>query len=235
MSNDMLYNMSMPDKKFTIEHDKVWQRPDQAYFDFQDGIKGVDPTKLDDGKYKALREKRDIAVFGACIYKLTGEPTFVQMNNKSDSPDAFILQQSTTDETTANIAPVEITFYGGNKLGAPTESLVDRLSKAGGKFQEKLPPDYWLLVHIGVGLTVDHQAVTDRLLEMKANFGVFSIQEVSNSPDTILRFVVYNPECRTIDVNIGEVFHDLSESNIVGTLTQARGMPPKDSKSGATS
>jgi hypothetical protein len=225
----------MTDKKFTIEHDTVWQRPDQAYFDFQDGIKGVEPAKIEDGKYKALREKRDIAIFGACIYKLTGEPTFVQMNNKSDSPDAFMLQRSSTDETTTNIAPVEITFYGGNKLGLPTESLVDRLSKSGGKFQEKLPPNYWLLVHIGVGLTVDHQAVTDKLLEMKADFGVFSIQEISNSPDTILRFVAYSPECKAIDVNIGEVFHDLSESKIEGTLTQVRGLPLKDSEDDTTS
>jgi len=218
----------MTGKKFTIEHGKIWQRPDQAYFDYKDAAKGVDPEKLEwGGKYKVLREKRDIAVFGACIYEMTGQPTFAQMNDKSASPDAFLLQ-SETDETTTNLAPVEITFYGRSKIGPPEESLVDRLAKEGGKFREKLPPDYWLLVHIGIGLTPNHLEVAHRLNEMNAQFGVFSIQEVSSHPDTILRFVVYNdPDCKTKDINLGEVFYNLSKSSIPGVVTQMKGFPPK--------
>lgn len=220
----------MTDKKFTIEHGKVWQRPDQAYGDFQEAAKGLPPAELADGKYKLLQEKRDIAIFGACIYDLTGQPTFVQMNDKSDSPDAFLLQKSETDETTNNIAPVEITFYGGNKLGIPDESLADRLAKEGGKFREKLPPNYWLLVHIGEGLNVDHLEVARCLQEMDAQFGVFSIQEIpkNNLGDTMLRFVKYNPECVTKDINIGEVFHGFSGSEIPGEVTQVWGSPPKE-------
>lgn len=219
----------MPDKKFTIEHDAVWQRPDRAYFDYKEASKGIEPEKLEwDGKFKQLREKKDIAVFGACIYALMGRPTFVQMNNKSDSPDAFLLQPSEHDKTTANLAPVEITFYGRNKFGLPEESLADRLAKNGGKFQSKLPPGYWLLVHIGTGLIVNHLEVAHRLAEMNAQFGVFSIQEMSNYPDTIARFIRYNPECETTDINIGEVADRLSKSDIPGTLTQVKGFPPKE-------
>jgi len=220
----------MDAKRFTIDHDKVWQRPDEAYFDFQDGAKDIKPEKLSNGKYKSLQEKRDIAIFGACLYEMTGQPSFVQMNSKSDSPDAFILQQSTTDITTSNIAPIEITFYGRNKLGPPTESLADRLSKDGGKFQEKLPPGYWLLVHVGKDLQPNHLEVTQRLKAIDAKFGVFSIQEISSHPDTILRFVTYNPECKTKEINIGEVFHKLSKSNIPGEVTQVRGFPPNDTR-----
>lgn len=218
----------MTDKKFTIEHDKVWQRPDQAYADFQDAAKGLSLAELADGKNKLLQEKRDIAIFGACIYDLTGQPTFVQMNDKSASPDAFLLQQSTTDETTNSLAPVEITFYGGNKIGLPNESLADRLAKEGGKFREKLPPEYWLLVHIGVGLQVDHLEVARRLQEMNAEFGVFSIQEIAKNTagDTMLRFVKYNPECVTKDINIGEVFYNFNGSDVPGEVTQTRGFPP---------
>lgn len=219
----------MADKKFTIEHGKIWQRPDQAYADFQKAAKGLSLAELADGKNKLLQEKKDISIFGACIYDLTDQPTFVQMNDKSDSPDAFLLQQSATDETTNNLAPVEITFYGGNKRGLPNESLADRLAKKGGKFREKLPPGYWLLVSIGTGLNVDHLEVSRCLQEMNAQFGVFSIQEVANYPDTILRFVTYNPECKSKDINIGEVFHSFSGSNILGEVTQVRGFPPKGS------
>ena len=57
----------MTEKRFTIEHDTVWQRPDQAYFDYKDASVGIDTEKLEwDGKHKSIREKRDIAVFGAC-------------------------------------------------------------------------------------------------------------------------------------------------------------------------
>lgn len=219
----------MADKKFTIEHGAAWQRPDQAYADFQEAAKGLSAAELADGKNKLLQEKRDVAIFGACIYDLTGQPTFVQMNDKSDSPDAFLLQQSATDETTNNIAPVEITFYGGNKVGGPDESLADRLAREGGKFREKLPPGYWLLVHIGTGLQVDHSEVARRLQEINAQFGVFSIQEVVSYPDTILRFVTYNPGAETKDINIGEVFHGFSSSNVPGEVTQVRGFPPKSS------
>lgn len=73
----------MTDKKFTIEHDKVWHRPDQAYADFQDAAKGLTSVELADGKNKLLQEKRDIAIFGACVYALTGQPAYVQMNNKT--------------------------------------------------------------------------------------------------------------------------------------------------------
>lgn len=219
----------MLDKKFTIDHDTVWQRPDQAYFDYKEASKGIDPERLEwDGKFKHLREKKDIAVFGVCIYALMGRPTFVQMNSKSDSPDAFLLQPSERNQATANLAPVEITFYGRNKLGLPKESLADRLAKAGGKFQAKLPPGYWLLVHIGIGMTPDHLEVTRRLTEMNAQFSVFSIQEVSNYPDTIARFVRYNPQCETADINIGEVAARLAKSDIPGTLMQVKGFPPKE-------
>ena len=222
----------MADKKFTIEHGEVWRRPDQAYGDFQEAARHLTPIELADGKNKLLQEKRDIAIFGACIYDLTRQPTFVQMNDKSDSPDAFLLQKSETDETTNNVAPVEITFYGGNKLGVPNEPLADRLAKEGGKFREKLPPDYWLLVHIGEGLNVDYLEVARRLQEMDAQFGVFSIQEIPKNAlgDTMLRFVKYNPEYVTKDINIGEVFHNFSSSDIPGEVTQVRGFSPKDAK-----
>ncbi len=186
----------------------------------------MDENQLADGKYKALREKRDIAIFGACIYELTDQPTFVQMNN-AESPDAFLLQRSEVEKTTINIAPVEITFYGVNKFGSPKESLFERLDKPGGKFKEKLPPKYWLLIHIGVELKLnsDHLKIANYLKKINAKFGVFSIQEISKNSknDTLYRFIKYNPEYVYKDINIGEVFKRLQNSDIPCLINQKRG------------
>ncbi len=79
-------------------------------------------------------------------------------------------------------------------------------------------------------MNVDHLEVARRLQEMDAQFGVFSIQEIpkNNLGDTMLRFVKYNPECVTKDINIGEVFHGFSGSEIPGEVTQVWGSPPKE-------
>lgn len=212
-------------KKFTIPHANVWLRPDQAYFEYQKQANGIDSDEIEwNGKYKTIRELRDIAVFGLAFYTLQEHPCFVQMNTLDASPDAFLARFVSDD--TYETAPIEITFYGRNKLGVPEKPLEDKLSQVGGKFY-KLPQGYWLLVHIGKGLEVNHQAIADKLLVQKAKFNVFSVQEVSNHPDTIARFVAYNPELETYDVNIGALCHKLSKTKIPGTLTIKKGKSPK--------
>jgi len=223
--------MTMDDKqksarKFTIPHESVWLRPDQAYFEYQKQASGIDHNEIGwNGKYKRIRELRDLAVFGLSFYTMQEYPCFVQMNTLSDSPDAFLMRP-VSDET-YETAPIEITFYGRSKVGLPKKSLRERLSEPGGKFQ-KLPQGYWLLIHIGKDLNIDHQAITNKLLALNAGFNVFSVQEVSNHPDTIARFVAYNPKLEAYDVNIGEICHKLSQTNIPGTLTVKKGRPPKD-------
>ena len=216
----------MPDKKFTLPHDSIWKRPDEAYFEYQDQAKPIAPEDVEwNGKYKAVRELRDLSVFGLSLYAFGGKSFFVQMNTQDASPDAFIMQQSSNDELTADIGPVELTYYGNNRNGKPQETLLQRLTAKGGKFQ-KLPEGYALVIHIGPGQEVDHQAITDCLVSMGAKFQVFSIQEIANNPDTISRLVVYSPKCQFIDVNIGEVCYKLSKSKIFGTVTQVKGRPP---------
>ncbi|MEX0668192.1 MAG: hypothetical protein WD061_00435 [Candidatus Saccharimonadales bacterium] len=216
----------MSSKKFTIQHDKIWKRPDIAYFDSRDQAKNIDPDQIEwNGKYKRIRELRDLAIFGMALYDLYGTPFFVQMNNVEDSPDAFIMKESPTENLTSDIGPVELTFYGRSKLGLPDRSLVDKLSDPNGKFN-KLPDGYCLVIHIGKGLNVDHEAVAQRLKSIGAKFQVFSFQEISNYPDTIARFVVYSPTCQYKDINVVEIGEKFKNSNILGEVTQVKGRPP---------
>lgn len=208
-------------KKFTIPHENVWFRPDEAYFESQKQAKGINLDEIEwNGKYKRIRELRDLAIFGLSFYTMQEYPCFVQMNGLSDSPDAFLTRVVSKD--TYETAPVEITFYGRNRVGLPEKSLEEKLSQIGGKLH-KLPEGYWLLVHIGKNLQVNHQAITDKLLSINAKFNVFSIQEISNDPDTVARFVAYNPKLEVFDVNVGGICYKLSQTNIPGTLTIKRG------------
>lgn len=213
-------------RKFTIPHDKVWLRPDIAYFEYQKQVAGIDHDEIEyNGKYKRIRELRDLAIFGLAFYAMQEYSCFVQMNNIDDSPDAFLMRP-VSDET-QEIAPIEMTLYGRNKLGLPEKSLVEKLSERGGKFQ--LPEGYWILIHIGKDLEIDHQAVTDRLLTLGTDLRAFSIQEVSNHPDTIARVVSYSPILEAYDVNIGAISNKLAQTDIPGTVTVNRGRKPKDS------
>lgn len=211
-------------KKFTLPHGDTWLRPDHAYFESQKLATGIDSNELEwNGKYKRIRELRSLSIFGLGFYTMQEHPCFVQMNDLSDSPDAFLMRH--ISEETTEIAPIEITFYGGSRVGLPNKSLEEKLSEQGGKFQ-KLPKGYWLLVHIGRGFDVDHQAIAKELSQRHADFNVFSIQETSSHPDTIARFVAYNPKLEGYDINIGGVCHKLSQSDIYGTVTTKKGRKP---------
>ena len=211
-------------KKFTIPHENVWLRPDEAYFESQKQAKGIDPDEIEwNGKYKRMRELRGLAIFGLSFYTMQEHRCFVQMNTLSDSPDAFLARVVSGD--TYETAPIEITFYGRSRVGLPKKSLQNKLSEPGGKFY-KLPEGYWLLIHLGRNLNVDHQAITDKLLSISAKFNVFSIQEISNHPDTVARFVAYNPKLEAFDVNVGGICYKLSQTNIPGTLTIKKGRAP---------
>ena len=212
-------------RKFTIPHSDTWLRPDQAYFESQEQAKDIDPMELEwNGKYKRIRELRGLSIFGLGFYTMQEHPCFVQMNTLSDSPDAFLMRQ--VSEETTEVAPIEITFYGRSRVGLPDKSLEEKLSEPGGKFQ-KLPEGYWLLVHIGTNLEVNHQAIANKLQEINATFNVFSIQEISSYPDTIARLVAYNPTLEGNDINIGGVCNKLSQSTIYGTVTTKRGRKPQ--------
>lgn len=204
-------------KKFTIPHGNVWFRPDEAYFNSREQAKGIDPDEIEwNGKYKRIRELRGLAIFGLSFYAIQEFRFFVQMNTLSDSPDAFLMRL-VSDEI-YKTAPIEITFYGRSRIGLPEKSLDDKLSELRGKFY-KLPVGYWLLIHLGRNLEVNYQAIADKLLSINAKFNVFSIQEISNYPDTIARFVAYKPRLEALDINIGEICYKLSQTNIPGTLT----------------
>ena len=154
-------NKQKTTKKFTIPHENIWLRPDQAYFEYQKQATNIDHDESEhNGKHKRIRELRDLAVFGLAFYTMQEHPCFVQMNNIDDSPDAFLMYP--VSKETQGIAPIGMTFYGRNKLGLPEKSLVEKLSGCGGKFQ--LPSRYWILIHIGKDLEIDHKAVTKKLM-----------------------------------------------------------------------
>ena len=214
--------------KFSIPHVKVWFRPDKSYFNFQSRAQGIDSSEIEwNGKYKDIRELRDLAIFGLCLYEMHKTPFFVQMNSKDSSPDAFIMRVSPNDSTTNEIGPIEITFYGRSRVGLPEQPLADKLSMKRGKFW-KLPPGYCLLIHIGKGLQVNHEEVAACLGKVNINFQVFSIQEISDYPNTIARVVAYKPEYRSKDINVGKVCDKLQKSNIYGTVTQVHGKSSKE-------
>jgi hypothetical protein len=211
--------------RFTLPHDKVWLRPDRAYFEYRKQAHGIDHDEVEyNGKYRRIRELRDLAVLGLSFHAMQEHPCFVQMNILDDSPDAFLMTH--VSEETNEIAPVEITFYGRNKIGVPTQPLLEKLSAPGDKF-DKLPPGYWLLVHIGKDLDIDYQAISNHLMTRKAEFSMFSVQEVSGHPDTIARVVTYNPQLEIQDINIGEICYNLSKSKGPGIITIIRGRRPK--------
>lgn len=208
-------------KKFTIPHENVWFRLDEAYFSYQEQAKGINMDEIEwNGRYKRIHELRDLAIFGLSYYAMQEYPCFVQMNTLSDSPDAFLTRKVSRDAY--ETAPIEITFYGRNKVGLPKKLLEDKLSERGGKFY-KLPEGYWLLIHLGKNLKVNHQAIADKLLSTSAKFNVFSIQEISNSPDTIARFVAYNPKPEAFNVNVGKICYKLSQTNIPKIPTIKKG------------
>lgn len=208
-----------------MPHDFIWKRPDEAFFDAKEQAEGIDPDEIEwDGKYKQIRELRDIAIFGSAMYDLHGTPFWVQLNTKNDSPDAFVMRQSPDVKGDADIGAVELTFYGRNRLGLPKKSLADKLSEPKGKFS-KLPDQYCLVILIGKGLEIDHLAVTEKMKAINAKFQIFSIQEVTDSPDTTIRFVVYSPVCKSKDINIGEVWDKQRKDKVFGTMTQTRGIP----------
>lgn len=213
--------------KFTIPHDKVWLRPDEAYFKSQSLSQGIDSHEIEwDGRYKNIRELKSLAIFGLHLYEMSETPFFVQMNSKDSSPDAFVMRVSPNDSTKNEIGPVEITSYGKSRIGLPEQSLADKLNEKGGKFW-KLPSTYCLLVHIGKNLQVNHEELVSCLAKININFQVFSIQEISNYPDTISRIISYRPEYKIKNVNIGKVCYKLQNSGIYGTVTQIRGRSPK--------
>lgn len=213
---------------FSIPHEKKWLRPDKAFFEAKSEGEGINTEELEyNGKYKRIREKRDLAVFGLCLYEIYRTPYFVQMNSLSDSPDAFVMRVAPNDSTTHEIGSVEITFYGRNRIGLPDQSLGERLSEKSGKFL-KLPPKYCLLIHIGKGLVVDYEDITNRLRNIKNNFQVFSVQEISSYPDTIARVVSCRPEYSVRDINVGEICFNLKESNIPMIANEIYGKLPKN-------
>jgi len=208
-----------------IPHDKIWKRPDEAYFEYVALAKTHSPEEIEfNGNYKHIRELRDLSTFALTMYAASGTVLYVQMNTLSKSPDGFLMDPGDPEELSAKIVPVELTFYGRSKVGLPDESLADRLNKKRGKFQ-KLPDKYWLLVHVGTGLKVDHQEVADKLHALSPKFLVFSIQELAHSPDTISRLVIYEPDAKFKDVNIGEAAAKLSKTKLPGTITQIWGRP----------
>lgn len=216
----------MGDKRFTIQHSDRWLRPDEAYFIHQEQAKELDAEEVEwNGKYKRIRELRDLSVFGMALLDLYDTPFFVQMNDIDDSPDAFVMRRSPNDGDSLDIGPVELTFYGRNRNGLPKISLADKLNTPKGKFS-KLPDGYGLVIHIGIGLEVDHQAISDSLNKIGAKFQVFSIQQIQSSPDTIMQFVAYSPTCVGKAINIGEMCYRLQNSGLSGTVTQVRGRNP---------
>lgn len=210
-------------KKFTIPHDNVWLRPDMAYSEYQKQANGIDRSEIEyNGKYKQIRELRDLAVFGLAFYTMQEYPCFVQMNSKDPSPDAFLMRP--VSEETQEIASIEMMFYGRNRLGVPEKTLLEKLSERGGKFE--LPSGYWILIHLGKGLKINHEEVSKKLLNLDRDLEVFSIQEVSNHPDTIARVVSYSPKLEVFDVNIGGICNKLSQTDILGKVTAKRGRKP---------
>src|SRR5436190_12963149 len=123
-------NQPKTTRKFTIPHNKIWLRPDKAYFEYQKQASGIDHDEFEwNGKHKRIREIRDIAVFGLAFYSMQEHKCFVQMNDLSDSPDAFLMRP--VSEETYETAPIEITFYGRSKIGLPKKSLLEKLSGTG--------------------------------------------------------------------------------------------------------
>jgi hypothetical protein len=216
--------------KFPIPHGTLWLRPDKAFFDYLDQAQklGVSQDDIEfNGKYKRLREQRDLAVFGLALYGVYGKVFLVQLNDQDPSPDGFLMTPDEDHELTASLKPVEMTFYGHSQRGLPKDTLLTRLTAKKGKFN-KLPNKYTLLIHIGPDIDVDHQSISDEMVRRNVKFDAFSIQEVVGMPDTTVRLVFYTPKYEEQLVNIGQAAVIIKGSGVAAKVTQIWGRPPED-------
>jgi len=165
-----------------------------------------------------VREARIGAVMALVMFGRLGKPTFLQLY-KPDPPDVILMQPSNKVFGQRDITQLEITTY----TGRPKETLLERLKRTKCKpgihvYSE----NYILVVNIGIGLEVKYEPIRDYLNQDKVRFPIWTIQQVSNYPDTIARVVIVNPEIYQLDVNVGKAVHDFQEQGFFDVIFSKR-------------
>lgn len=205
-----------------IKTGKIWHSPLNVYWHIQKLTEKVGTEAIENrNEYKNVREVRIGAVMALVMFQTMGKPTYVQLY-KPDPPDVILMQPSKDVKGQLDIILVEITSF----IGDPKESLLEQLKRTKTKPGiHTLAEEYILVVNVGVRLNVDYKSIRDYLNENNTPFPVWTIQQISNYPDTIAKVVIINPELREIDINVGEaayLFEKSGGSNVLQTRMVGR-------------
>ncbi len=202
-----------------IKESKIWHSPLNVYRHIQKLTEKVGTEAIENkNEYKNVREARIGAVIALVMFQTMGKPTYVQLY-KPDPPDVILMQPSKDVKGQLDIILVEITSF----IGDPQESLLEQLKRTKTKPGiHTLSEEYILVVNVGVGLNVEYKLIRDYLNENNTPFPVWTIQQISNYPDTIANVVIINPELREIDINVGEVAYLFGKSGWADVLHTMR-------------
>lgn len=198
---------------------KIWHSPLNVYWHLQKLGKTVTQEEFEKKReYQAMREARVGAVTALALFKLTGKPTYVQLY-KPDPPDVLLMQPSKEEKGQMDITLLEITTY----VGQPRETLLEQLKRTKApKGFHKYSENYVIVVNIGIGFEVDFEPTRKYLNENGVPFPIWTLQEISNFPDTIAELVIVNPNTKKIRVNVGEAAHEFHSLRLPDILNVRR-------------
>jgi len=198
-----------------VNSGKIWYSPLNVYWHLQKLQQKVAPEYIEKRReYQIVREARIGAVTALAMFELTGKPAYIQLY-KPDPPDVLVLQPSNKIKGQMDISLLEITTY----VGQPKDTLLEQLKRT------KCPPNfhkyserYVIVVNVGIGLEAQFEPIRKYLNENKTPFPVWTLQQISNYPDTLAELVIINPETKRIKVNVGEAVHIYEEAGLPDVL-----------------
>src|SRR5258708_1387188 len=187
-----------------INTGKIWYSPPRVY-GYIEELKKKDGIKheqiYEKPEYQKVREALAASVAGLVMFKFTKMPAFVQLY-KNEPPYAYVMMAEAghfndqieipdTEIGQSHITPLEITSYLTDLEGSLLDQLKKKKIPPGAKV---LDPHQVLLVHVGIGLTVDIEPLREHLNATNTPFPVWLIQEKQLHPDTIVTVTIVNPQ-----------------------------------------
>ena len=186
------------------DDNKIWFNPAYVHSCCVEMVqkKGIDAIKKE-GRLKDLSESYDLAILALIIYELNGKTHELPLlqKPKQDPPDGYIGQASKIEKGDFEISVIELTRFDEQNGKTLLDQLIDS-GKIGVEFN-KYGKEYILAVKIEEGLEPNYVEVNQFLKKAKIPFAVWALQIIQNSPDTIAKLTILNPEIQIIETNIG--------------------------------
>lgn len=210
-----------------IKLGNTWHSPYNVYWHIQKLTTEVGAEAIETkNKHRLVREARIGAIIALVMFQKLGKPTYIQLY-KPDPPDVILMQPSKRTLGQIDITLLEITTYIKQKRESLLEQLKRTKTKPG---IHTLSENYILIVNVGVSIRIDYEPIRDYLNKNHTPFPIWTLQQVSNYPDTIARVVIINPKIHSMDVNVGEAaftfrglrFPDIVRTRRVGKVKYVR-------------